>query len=1513
MSKYHVFGSLGVQFDPNFVLKMDLRGALIRGGGAYSGGRRLGKKWPLGGRLFGGRRLFEGEALIWENTVLAFSSRALGKARNCKFTVACPHGDKTPHDYCEDMVKHIVLAGMYDEEIKRKVLSTSKIDDKTLNETIAIIETEEMASRSMSDISLPNQAGSTSYKKQISANDKRLQVKGKCISCDGDFLCNRVKKQAGKEDTVITDKFCKPCWQKKRDEKRRKNDSGKQEQRPTNEASVSTRSEEFPFICAVNSIGNESYSPDTMMSHCATNSITIPMPHHVFDGTMGWMKKPAEPHPTITLKAFIDKNDYDHLHLPCPSMKPARVKVITDSGCQSSLLGLKTLHTLGLKKSSLVPVSGNMSAINGEGINILGAIFLRLEGLDNSSGQRVQTAVMAHVTESTDRFFISQQAMRELGIIPQDFPKVRASAQNAATVSDELGVAACGCLKHSPPPERPGSLPFEATLENVDVMRAWLLERYAGSTFNKCTHQPLPMLKTSPIKIHIDPDAVPKPVFTAATVPLAWREEVKEKLDEDVALKVIEPVPPGTPTTWQARMHVVGKSDGTSRRVVDFSPMNTYCKRETQHVVPPYKQARSIPAHTLKTVTDCWNGYHSCPLAEEDRHLTTFITEWGRFRYCVAPQGYVASGDGYNQRYDNLIADVERKTKCVDDVCMWDSTIEDHWWRVIDYLILVGKNGIILNPKKFQFCQSTVEFAGFKVTETDVKPLAKYLDAIRDFPRPTNVSEIRSWFGLVNQVSHYAKLTDLMAPFKPLLSPKTRFAWNDELEKSFQESKLEIVKAIQEGVRIFDPSRTTVLSPDWSKTGIGYFLYQKYCECPSVTTNCCKDGWRITLAGSRFLHKAERNYWPVEGEALAVAWALEDSKFFTLGCRDLHIQTDHRPLVKILGDRTLDEIHNRRLINLKEKTMPWRFKIHHVPGKLIPAPDATSRYPQERKDDVDSLAETDVDTSSSLAAIRSVREVDDLETCIVAAARSLLPSIQAVTWERVRDETSRDIYLLQLIDLAQNGFPDSQKGLPPQLLPYWRFREDLSVIDGVLMYGHRAVIPPKLREEVCANLHSAHQGVSQMQNRAIDCVFWPGITSDVQAARDRCNPCGINAPSQAKMPPAEPFVPTSPFQAVATDFFQLKGKRYLLTVDRFSNWPDLREAPLSNFQESASEGLVKAYRELFATFGVPEHLSSDGGPEYTSKTFQSFMKVWGIKHRQSSAYNPQSNGRAEVGVKSMKRLLMNSTDADGNLDTDAVMRGMLQIRNTPESDTGLSPAQILLGRKLRDSLPVIPPIPHKTTVFDQDSPVSAAWKETWEAKEQALKNRLSKQVEKLDIGSHALKPLIVGDQVRIQNQSGSCPTKWDKTGTVVQIGQHNQYLVRVDGSRRLTLRNRRFLRKLISPVRSSNQSLSLPSSSIVIPDPPASRQVDISLSPPLIDENQLCKQGRSTDSSSPSDQVIVPTVKTEPEAVSPTVTDAQALPQSPQLRKSTRVRKQRTVYDPTTGGSVQPLEVSEDI
>ena len=187
--------------------------------------------------------------------------------------------------------------------------------------------------------------------------------------------------------------------------------------------------------------------------------------------------------------------------------------------------------------------------------------------------------------------------------------------------------------------------------------------------------------------------------------------------------------------------------------------------------------------------------------------------------------------------------------------------------------------------------------------------------------------DIRAWFGLVNQVAHYNNLTDIVATIKPLLSPKTPFQWDDEFEDAFQKSKFELIEAIKHGVQIFHPKCKTCLSPDWSKTGIGYWLCQKYCNCNSDKPDCCEDGWKITLAGSRFLKSAEQRYAPVEGEALAIAWSLEDTKFFTLGCDNLIIATDHNPLTKIFGGRSLDEISNTHIFRLKQRTLMWRFKI----------------------------------------------------------------------------------------------------------------------------------------------------------------------------------------------------------------------------------------------------------------------------------------------------------------------------------------------------------------------------------------------------------------------------------------------------------------------------------------------------------------------------------------------------------------------------------------------------------
>ena len=548
----------------------------------------------------------------------------------------------------------------------------------------------------------------------------------------------------------------------------------------------------------------------------------------------------------------------------------------------------------------------------------------------------------------------------------------------------------------------------------------------------------------------------------------------------------------------------------------------------------PFHLARRVPKGTWKTVTDAWNGYHSVPLRESDRNLTTFITPFGRWRYTRAPQGFLSSGDGYNRRFDAILSSFERKERCVDDTIHYDFDLEQHWWRTIDLLTCAGRAGIVLNPTKFQFSERDVNFAGFRISDHTIEPLPKYLNAIREFPSPTSTTDIRSWFGLVNQVANYAQLRDTMAPFKPFLSPRCKFIWSPELESAFQASKDAIIDAIRHGVEIFDMQRRTCLRPDWSKRGIGYFLLQQHCACPSGLPDCCPHGWRITLAGSRFLSSAEQRYAAIEGEALAIAWGLEQTRYFTQGCDNLIIVTDHKPLVKIFGDRTLDEITNSRLFRLKQRTLPWRFEIQHLPGKCNHAADATSRHP--------SYSST-IDSPSFGSS-----DVPDLtESALMASIRDDTQELSTVPWSLLAQETARDSSLSTLLRWIQEG-PSLANSEDPAISPYKSIWESSYEQEGVLMYQDRVIVPPSLRRKVLENLHAAHQGISTMEQRARQIVYWPGMSTDIRAIREQCPDCNRNAPSQAATPPLPTSPPTTPFEEVFADFFDYGGHHYLVVL-----------------------------------------------------------------------------------------------------------------------------------------------------------------------------------------------------------------------------------------------------------------------------------------------------------------------------------------------------------------------------
>ena len=157
----------------------------------------------------------------------------------------------------------------------------------------------------------------------------------------------------------------------------------------------------------------------------------------------------------------------------------------------------------------------------------------------------------------------------------------------------------------------------------------------------------------------------------------------------------------------------------------------------------------------------------------------------------------------------------------------------------------------------------TVEFAGFEVTRDSVRHSQKYLTAIRSFPTPYDITDIRSWFGLVNQVAYTFSMTERMSPFRSLLRPGTPFQWDDTLQKLFEESKTVILDEICKGVKIVDKTKPTCLVTDWSKDGIGFWLLQKHCDCqttPPANHSAAIRVYQIVMVGSRFSHSAESRY-----------------------------------------------------------------------------------------------------------------------------------------------------------------------------------------------------------------------------------------------------------------------------------------------------------------------------------------------------------------------------------------------------------------------------------------------------------------------------------------------------------------------------------------------------------------------------------------------------------------------------------------------------------------------------
>jgi hypothetical protein len=159
-----------------------------------------------------------------------------------------------------------------------------------------------------------------------------------------------------------------------------------------------------------------------------------------------------------------------------------------------------------------------------------------------------------------------------------------------------------------------------------------------------------------------------------------------------------------------------------------------------------------------------------------------------------------------------------------------------------------------------------------------------------------------------------------------------------------------------------------------------------------------------------------------------------------------------------------------------------------------------------------------------------------------------------MSWDVVHRATQEDATLLKLMDHIQCRMPDSGLELDKTLREYHRVRHDLHVVDGVLCYRDRIVVPAALQGMVLEGIHAAHQGVSGMAGKIDETVFWPGINpdNDIIKTRGSCMTCVRGAPSQPAGFPVSPPSPDYPFQMLVSEYFSLHGHNFLVIADRFT-------------------------------------------------------------------------------------------------------------------------------------------------------------------------------------------------------------------------------------------------------------------------------------------------------------------------------------------------------------------------
>jgi hypothetical protein len=746
------------------------------------------------------------------------------------------------------------------------------------------------------------------------------------------------------------------------------------------------------------------------------------------------------------------------------------------------------------------------------------------------------------------------------------------------------------------------------------------------------------------VSLAVDP-SVPPRFCKARSLPFALRPKVEEELERLEKAGTITSV---NTSSWASPIVPVIKSDGSVRICGDYKVgVNRALVTDVYPLPTPDDLFAALADSKIYSKLDMKNAYLQLPLSEDSREIVTINTHKGLFTYNSLPFGVSSAPSVFQRTLEGIIGGVQGVSLYLDDILVCGASQVEHDQRLHMVLKKLSDAGLRLKREKCEISASSVTYLGHKVSEQGVEVLEDKVQAIAQAPAPSDKQQLQSWIGMVTYYDKFLpNLSTVLEPLHMLLRKNVVFKWSDKQETAFKKCK----RLLQTSPVLchYDPAKPLILTVDASAYGLGAVLSHKL-----------EDGEHAIAYKSRKLSAAEKNYGQVDKEALAISFGVSKFHKYLYG-RFFTIVTDHKPLLGLLGEgKKIPEMTSPRLQRFAIKLSAFNYQLVHKPGKEISNADGLSRLPM-----------------SNMPEKASVPGEIILAMDIVNSS--------PVSCDKVRCWTDKDPVLSKVKELVRTGkWPINYDC--EELKPYVSRKYELSIEEGVLMWGSRVIIPPRGRDDLLKELHVGHPGASRMKALARSYVWWPKCDTEIEGMVQKCVACQ----QQRQMPAAPPLhpweYPERPWSRIHLDYAgPFLGNMFLVIVDAFSKWVEIHVV-----QKSTSAVTISKCRQTFATHGLPEVIVSDNGTCFTSSEFQSFVKECGAKHITSAAFHPSTNGLAENAVKSFKRSMKKMHESGSVKDT--VAKYLLQQHITPHTTTGQTPAELLMQRRLRSRLEAVKP------------------------------------------------------------------------------------------------------------------------------------------------------------------------------------------------------------------------------